>query len=172
MPFIYCWIINPCSVSVVLAGLAAPGAKTGICTLQLQKISDKQKRSFYIYLICYFAHPKMLWTPPKKLHPRWPPVPPQYTTVQYLVICDPNGVQCELNFHWFASLILDVILQDNTKPLLWNVRHGVLKDAAAGLQYLHTVDEKPLIHGDIKRFTRDALICLFSWTQIEFRLGK
>lgn len=40
--------------------------------------------------------------------------------------------------------------KNNTKPLSWSIRHGVLKDAAAGLQYLHTVDEKPLIHGDIK----------------------
>lgn len=40
--------------------------------------------------------------------------------------------------------------KNNTKPLPWMIRHSVLKDASAGLQYLHTVDVKPLIHGDIK----------------------
>lgn len=44
-----------------------------------------------------------------------------------------------------------VYLQNNTRPLDWHQRLEIMKGAACGLQYLHTLDQKPLIHGDIKR---------------------
>lgn len=37
-----------------------------------------------------------------------------------------------------------------TPPLNWLQRFEVAKGIARGLQYLHTIGEKPLIHGDIK----------------------
>lgn len=39
---------------------------------------------------------------------------------------------------------------NNTRPLDWHQRLEIMKGAACGLQYLHTLDQKPLIHGDIK----------------------
>ena len=42
-------------------------------------------------------------------------------------------------------------LQDGGLVLSWEQRLDILKGAACGLQYLHTVDtNKPVIHGDIK----------------------
>ncbi|KAL3851639.1 hypothetical protein ACJMK2_015371 [Sinanodonta woodiana] len=37
-----------------------------------------------------------------------------------------------------------------TPPLDWEKRISIMRGAACGLQFLHTVDKKPLIHGDIK----------------------
>ena len=41
-------------------------------------------------------------------------------------------------------------LKHRSQPLSWLQRHEIAKGIACGLQYLHTVGEKPLIHGDIK----------------------
>ncbi|KOX69995.1 Serine/threonine-protein kinase pelle [Melipona quadrifasciata] len=41
-------------------------------------------------------------------------------------------------------------LKHKSQPLSWIQRHEIAKGIACGLQYLHTVGEKPLIHGDIK----------------------
>lgn len=43
------------------------------------------------------------------------------------------------------------VYQNDTPVLSWQLRHSILIDAASGLQYLHTVETKPVIHGDIKR---------------------
>ena len=43
-------------------------------------------------------------------------------------------------------------LQNGSEPLPWRRRYKILQDAARGLQYLHTVQDKPFIHGDIKRY--------------------
>jgi interleukin-1 receptor-associated kinase 1 len=49
-----------------------------------------------------------------------------------------------------GSLEDRLLLRQKTKPLTWMQRHEISKGIARGLQYLHTVGEKPLIHGDIK----------------------
>lgn len=41
-------------------------------------------------------------------------------------------------------------LRHGTPPLNWLQRQEIAKGTARGLQYLHTIHEKPLIHGDIK----------------------
>lgn len=41
-------------------------------------------------------------------------------------------------------------LKNNCLPLTWFQRHEIAKGTARGLQYLHTIGDKPLIHGDIK----------------------
>ncbi|KAK3103350.1 hypothetical protein FSP39_018655 [Pinctada imbricata] len=41
-------------------------------------------------------------------------------------------------------------LKGGVRPLTWSMRLSIMKGAACGLQYLHTLDHKPLIHGDIK----------------------
>lgn len=38
----------------------------------------------------------------------------------------------------------------NVKFLNWMQRHEIAKGTARGLQFLHTIGNKPLIHGDIK----------------------
>lgn len=40
--------------------------------------------------------------------------------------------------------------RNRTSPLTWSQRFEIAKGAARGLQFLHTVQDKPLIHGDIK----------------------
>lgn len=49
-----------------------------------------------------------------------------------------------------GSLEDRLLLRHKTKPLAWMQRHEIAKGIARGLQYLHTIGEKPLIHGDIK----------------------
>ncbi|KAL0122091.1 hypothetical protein PUN28_007098 [Cardiocondyla obscurior] len=49
-----------------------------------------------------------------------------------------------------GSLEDRLLLRQKTKPLSWMQRHEIAKGIARGLQYLHTIGEKPLIHGDIK----------------------
>lgn len=49
-----------------------------------------------------------------------------------------------------GSLEDRLLLKQKSQPLSWIQRHEIAKGAACGLQYLHTVGEKPLIHGDIK----------------------
>ncbi|XP_076278680.1 serine/threonine-protein kinase pelle [Lasioglossum baleicum] len=43
-----------------------------------------------------------------------------------------------------------LLVKQNSQPLTWIQRHEIAKGTARGLQYLHTIRKKPLIHGDIK----------------------
>ncbi|XP_033338901.1 serine/threonine-protein kinase pelle isoform X1 [Megalopta genalis] len=43
-----------------------------------------------------------------------------------------------------------LLIKQKCQPLSWIQRHGIAKGTARGLQYLHTIGKKPLIHGDIK----------------------
>ncbi|XP_012280923.1 serine/threonine-protein kinase pelle [Orussus abietinus] len=49
-----------------------------------------------------------------------------------------------------GSLEDRLLLRQRTQPLNWLQRHEIAKGVARGLQYLHTIGDKPLIHGDIK----------------------
>ncbi|XP_012254506.2 pelle-like serine/threonine-protein kinase pik-1 isoform X2 [Athalia rosae] len=49
-----------------------------------------------------------------------------------------------------GSLEDRLLLRRGTKPLSWLQRHEIAKGTARGLQFLHTIGDKPLIHGDIK----------------------
>lgn len=49
-----------------------------------------------------------------------------------------------------GSLEDRLLVKQKTPPLTWMQRHEIAKGAARGLQYLHTIGKKPLIHGDIK----------------------
>ncbi|KAI4487172.1 hypothetical protein M0804_005321 [Polistes exclamans] len=49
-----------------------------------------------------------------------------------------------------GSLEDNLLLKNKSRPLSWLQRHEIAKGTARGLQYLHTIGEKPLIHGDIK----------------------
>ncbi|KAI4481603.1 hypothetical protein M0802_013903 [Mischocyttarus mexicanus] len=49
-----------------------------------------------------------------------------------------------------GSLEDNLLLKHKSRPLSWLHRHEIAKGTARGLQYLHTIGEKPLIHGDIK----------------------
>ncbi|CAL7951818.1 unnamed protein product [Xylocopa violacea] len=49
-----------------------------------------------------------------------------------------------------GSLEDRLLVKQKTPPLSWIQRHEIAKGTARGLQYLHTIGEKPLIHGDIK----------------------
>ncbi|XP_061187681.1 uncharacterized protein LOC133195768 [Saccostrea echinata] len=62
-----------------------------------------------------------------------------------------EGETC-LVYQYMQSGSLDDRLKckNNTQPLTWTQRIDIMKGAACGLQYLHTLDQKPLIHGDIK----------------------
>ena len=49
-----------------------------------------------------------------------------------------------------GSLEDRLLVKQKTQPLPWIQRHQIAKGTARGLQYLHTIGKKPLIHGDIK----------------------
>nr|BBE08132.1 serine/threonine-protein kinase pelle [Plautia stali] len=49
-----------------------------------------------------------------------------------------------------GSLEDRLLCRDDTKPLSWSQRVIIATGTARGLQYLHTIGDKPLIHGDIK----------------------
>ncbi|XP_024894107.1 serine/threonine-protein kinase pelle-like isoform X2 [Temnothorax curvispinosus] len=49
-----------------------------------------------------------------------------------------------------GSLEDRLLLRQKTKPLTWMQRHEIAKGIARGLQYVHTIGKKPLIHADIK----------------------
>lgn len=49
-----------------------------------------------------------------------------------------------------GSLEDKLLLRQRSVPLSWMQRHEIAKGTARGLQYLHTIGDKPLIHGDIK----------------------
>lgn len=49
-----------------------------------------------------------------------------------------------------GSLEDRLLLKKRTEPLTWLQRHEIAKGTARGLQFLHTIGNKPLIHGDIK----------------------
>lgn len=49
-----------------------------------------------------------------------------------------------------GSLEDRLVLKHKTKPLSYEQRYNIAKGTARGLQYLHTIGDKPLIHGDIK----------------------
>lgn len=61
-------------------------------------------------------------------------------------------------------------LEGQSKPLSWSIRHSVLKDAACGLEYLHSQKE-PCIHGDIKS-ANILLDCNFVAKLADFGLAK
>ncbi|XP_043262635.1 serine/threonine-protein kinase pelle isoform X2 [Colletes gigas] len=49
-----------------------------------------------------------------------------------------------------GSLEDRLLVKQKSQPLTWIQRHEIAKGTARGLQYLHTIGGKPLIHGDIK----------------------
>lgn len=49
-----------------------------------------------------------------------------------------------------GSLEDRLLCRHGTRPLSWMQRHNIARGTARGLQFLHTIGEKPLIHGDIK----------------------
>ncbi|XP_015511733.1 pelle-like serine/threonine-protein kinase pik-1 [Neodiprion lecontei] len=49
-----------------------------------------------------------------------------------------------------GSLEDKLSLRQGSQPLNWLQRHNIATGTAGGLQYLHTIGHKPLIHGDIK----------------------
>lgn len=49
-----------------------------------------------------------------------------------------------------GSLEDRLLCRQNTKPLSWHQRLNIATGTARGIQFLHTIGEKPLIHGDIK----------------------
>lgn len=49
-----------------------------------------------------------------------------------------------------GSLEDRLLLRHKSQPLTWIQRHQIAKGTACGLQYLHIIGKKPLIHGDIK----------------------
>lgn len=49
-----------------------------------------------------------------------------------------------------GSLEDRLLCRQGSKPLSWFQRHNIATGTARGLQFLHTIGEKPLIHGDIK----------------------
>lgn len=49
-----------------------------------------------------------------------------------------------------GSLQDKLLVKRKVEPLNWFQRHEIAKGVARGLQYLHSIGEKPLIHGDIK----------------------
>ncbi|KAK6642659.1 hypothetical protein RUM43_004161 [Polyplax serrata] len=49
-----------------------------------------------------------------------------------------------------GSLEDRLLCRHGTKPLSWHQRLNIATGTARGIQFLHTIGEKPLIHGDIK----------------------
>uniref|UniRef100_T1HNR1 non-specific serine/threonine protein kinase n=3 Tax=Rhodnius TaxID=13248 RepID=T1HNR1_RHOPR len=49
-----------------------------------------------------------------------------------------------------GSLEDRLLCREGSKPLGWIQRHSIAKGTARGLQFLHTIGTKPLVHGDIK----------------------
>ncbi|RXG53478.1 Serine/threonine-protein kinase pelle [Armadillidium vulgare] len=45
---------------------------------------------------------------------------------------------------------IEAFSESTPSPLTWSQRFNIAKGTAAALQFLHTVQEKPLIHGDVK----------------------
>lgn len=43
-----------------------------------------------------------------------------------------------------------LLCRHGTKPLTWQQRHNIATGTARGIQFLHSVGDKPLVHGDIK----------------------
>ncbi|XP_046387837.1 mitogen-activated protein kinase kinase kinase 4-like [Ischnura elegans] len=62
-----------------------------------------------------------------------------------------GGEPCLLyQFMPSGSLEDRLLCRNGTPPLSWQQRHNIATGTARGLQFLHTIKEKPLIHGDIK----------------------
>ena len=49
-----------------------------------------------------------------------------------------------------GSLEDRLLCRQAVQPLTWEQRLNVARGTARGLQFLHTMSDKPLIHGDIK----------------------
>ena len=49
-----------------------------------------------------------------------------------------------------GSLEDRILCRQGTYPLNWEYRSNIARRTARGLQFLHTVGDKSLIHGDIK----------------------
>lgn len=49
-----------------------------------------------------------------------------------------------------GSLEDRLLCRQGTKPLTWQHRHTIATGTARGIQFLHSVGDKPLVHGDIK----------------------
>lgn len=49
-----------------------------------------------------------------------------------------------------GSLEDRLLCRQGTYPLNWEQRFNIARGTARGLQFLHTMGDKPLIHGDIK----------------------
>ena len=49
-----------------------------------------------------------------------------------------------------GSLEDRLLCRQGTYPLNWEYRSNIARGTASGIQFLHTMGDKPLIHGDIK----------------------
>jgi len=69
--------------------------------------------------------------------------------IQYGIYCSDERVN--VTVARCSESFVFVRVQNDSSVLMWIDRQRILKDVASGLQYLHTVDKNPLIHGDVKR---------------------
>ncbi|KAK3601769.1 hypothetical protein CHS0354_016131 [Potamilus streckersoni] len=70
--------------------------------------------------------------------------------ILYGFASDTNEVCLVYQYMQNGSLEDRLNCRNGTSPLDWEKRISIMRGAACGLQFLHTVDKKPLIHGDIK----------------------
>jgi len=65
-----------------------------------------------------------------------------------IVGCQIKSINCIL---CLLQCGLYLCVKNHSPVLMWTDRQRILKDVASGLQFLHTVDTNPLVHGDVKR---------------------